>query len=220
MRTETTGTQRDRTGRPTGPRPVRDRHLGWAGLAVVLVVGLGVLGGFAYLRAGAKTPVVVMARTVQAGHVITRTDLSTVGVAGALTTIAAGDLDRVVGRRAAVTMLAGTPVQRSMLSSDGALQAGQAHVGLAVTSGQIPSDGVRVGDTVEVLRLPGTGTVDDPTQPAQVLVQSASVWSARADPARPGGFLLTVTVPDEMVADVVSASGAGQAAVVRVVSGS
>lgn len=220
MPTATTGPERARIGRAVGPRPARGRRTGWAALAVALMLGFGVLGGYLFLQAGTKTPVVVMAKTVPAGHVITRADLSSVTIAGALTTIATADLDSVVGRRAAVTVLAGTPLQRSMLSSDGALQPGQAHVGLAVTSGQIPADGVRAGDTVQVLRLPGTGAAADPDDQAQVLVPATPVWSARPDPARPGGVLLTVTVPAETVGEIVSASGAGQVAVVRVVPGS
>jgi hypothetical protein len=213
----TATTERGRIGRAVGPRPPRGRRPGWAALAVALMLGCGVLGGYLFMQAGTKTPVIVMATTVPAGQVITRADLSTVTVAGALTSIAAADLDSVVGRRAAVTVLAGTPLQRSMLSSGGALQPGQAHVGLAVTSGQIPADGVRAGDTVQVLRLPGTG--DEAVEQAQVLVEAAAVWSARADPARPGGMLLTVTVPTVVVGEIVSASGAGQVAVVRVVPG-
>jgi hypothetical protein len=203
-----------------GLSPMRRRRPGWAALAVMLMVTLGVLGGYLYLQAGAKTSVVVMAGTVPAGHVITRADLSTVGVAGGLTTVAANDLGDVVGRRAAVTLLAGTVLQRSMLSSDGALQPGQAHVGLAVTSGQVPADGLKVGETVEVLQIPGTDTNGRSADPAQVMVPAATVWAARSDPARSGGMLLTVTVPSEMVSEIVSASGAGHVAVARVAAGS
>ena len=215
-----TGTERERLVRG-GLSPARRRRPGWAAFAVTLIVTLAVLGGYFYQQAGAKTSVVVIARghDVQAGHVITRADLSTVAVAGGLTTVEAEDLGNVVGRRAAVTLLAGTLLQRSMLSSDGALRAGEAHVGLAVTSGQVPADGVKVGDTVEVLQVPGTGAGAGPADPAQVLVPAATVWAARADPARAGGMLLTVTVPVEMVSEIVSASGAGQVAVARVVTG-
>jgi hypothetical protein len=184
------------------------------------MVTVGALTGFTFSRAGAKAPVVVMVRTVPAGHVITRADLSTVALAGALTTIAARDLSAVVGRRVKVTALAGTPLQRSMLSTAADLQEDQAQVGLAVAAGQIPADGVQAGDTVEVLRLPGTDSGEAPSDPAQILVEAASVWSAQPDPAHPGGMLLTVTVPSETVGATVSASGAGQVAVVRVATGS
>jgi hypothetical protein len=217
--TTATGIGRERLERVGAAGPIRQHRRGWAALAVMLMIGMLTLGAYLYQRAGAKTPVVVMARTVAAEHVITRADLSTVSVAGPLKTVAAADLGKVVGRRAAVTMLAGTPVQVAMLSSAGELRPGQAQVGLAVTSGQMPADGVRVGDSVEVLHLPGSSTAASSVDPAQVLVAAAPVWAARSDPTRPGGMLLTVTVPADVVSEVVSASGAGQVAVVRVVTG-
>ena len=216
--TATTGVGRERAGRAGIPPPARDRRRGWVALAVALVIGVGVLGGVEYQQAGAKTSIVVVAANVPTGHVITRADLTTVNVAGPLTSIAGRDLGRVVGRRAAVTLLAGMPVQQAMLSTAADLQPGQAQVGLAVSAGQVPADGVRAGDTVEVLQLPGTGGGVRPADPASVLVQTAVVWSVHADPARAGGFLLTVTVPGDLVGDLVSASGAGQVAVARVVT--
>jgi len=220
MSTALTGAGRDRRTRMSSLGPARDRHLGWAALAVTLMIGIGALGGYLSLRAGSKTPVVVLTRTVPAGHVITRADVSTVTVAGALKTVAAADLDAVVGRRVVVTVLAGALLQRSMLGAGGALEPGQAQVGLAVTSGQAPADGVQAGETVEVLQIPGSGTGTGPADPAHVLVPAAPVWSVRTDPARSGGILLTVTVPADLVGQIVAASGAGQVAVARVVTGS
>lgn len=219
MSTSTTGMERARVGRSSSA-PIRDRRPGWAALAVTLMVGLGVLFGYLYVQAGAKTPIVVMARTVRAGHEITRADLSTISVAGPLTTIAGDDLDRVVGRIAAKDILKGAPLQPAHLSAEGALRAGQAQVGVRLTSGQVPADGVEVGDTVEVLRLPDTNQGEGAVDPAQVLVPAAPVWAVESDPGQPGGVLLTVTVPAQMVGDIVSASAAERVAVVRVVTGS
>ncbi len=204
-----------RSGRPAS---VRERRPGWVMLSVALIVGLAVVAGYLYQQAGHKSAIVVMADSVPVGHAISRADLSTVSVAGPLTSIPGADLDRVVGLRASVTLLAGTPVQRSMLSTAGDLQPGQAQVGLALSSGQAPADGVQAGDEVEILRLPDadTASTKGTDEAAQVLVAQAQVWSTRPDPSRTGGLLLTVTVPADVVSDVVSASGAGQVAVARV----
>jgi hypothetical protein len=202
--------------------PTRERRRGSAFLAVAtILVGLA-LGGYVYVHAGAKTPVVVVAAGIRegkipSGHVITRADLSTVEVAGPVTAVAGSHLQDVVGQVAVVTLLPNMLVQRSMVTSSSPLRAGQARVGVALTSGQIPADGVEPGDTVEVLQVPaadssGPGSVD----PAQVLVASAVVWSTRPDPARSGGTLLTLTIPDSQVADVASAGAAGQITVVAV----
>jgi hypothetical protein len=216
MSAAASGVGRDQLARTPAPAlSTRQRRPGWVALALTLIVGAGMLGGYAYQQAGAKTSVVVMRSTVPAGHPITRADLSVVSIAGPLATIADDDLDQVVGRRAKVTLMAGTPVQASMLSPAGATT-DQAQVGLAVAAGQYPADGVRVGDTVTLLHSPGASSGQEQQgQPAQILVQAAAVWSSRSDPTRSGGLLLTVTVPVTIVGDVVAASSSGQVAVVR-----
>src|SRR6266568_2143535 len=72
------------------------------GLALLLA---GVLGTLAIIQqAGQRTPVLVMARSVQAGQVIGAEDVrvAELGIASGVVTLAAGDRARIVGRRAAV----------------------------------------------------------------------------------------------------------------------
>ena len=206
-----------RLTRPRVVLPTRERRPGWTALAFLLILGLGALGGWLYQQAGAKSSVVSVAVQVPAGHVISRADVSSVSVAGEVPAIAAGELDQVVGQRAAVTLLPGMLLQRSMLSSAGALAAGQAQMGVAVASGQFPAHGLQAGDLVEVLRIPpANATPSDSADVAQVLLASAPVWSIHADPAHAGGALLTLTVPDVSVPGVAAANGLGQVAVVKV----
>ena len=61
------------------------------------IVGLSTIGAWLYQQAGQKTPVVVVAAAVHAGHPLTRADLSTLDVAGAVTAISADHLDDAVG---------------------------------------------------------------------------------------------------------------------------
>lgn len=201
------------------PLPTRQRRPGYVALAVMLIALLSAGGAWLYVQAGQKTPVVVMAREVPAGHVIERTDLSTVSVAGAITAIGGENLDSVVGQTAAVQLLPGTLLQRSMVSSTGPLEAGTAAVGVALKSGQLPADGVDPGDTVAVLRVPtaaGAGSRTGDSAEAQVLVERATVFSARLDPAQAGGTLVTVVVPADDYVAVAAASGSGQVALVEV----
>jgi len=191
-------------------------------LGVGLVLGLGAFGAWLYSSAGAKTAVVVVVSEVPTGHPISRSDVSTVGVAGGITAVAGENLESVVGQNAAVTLLPGMLLQRSMVTSGAGLSPQQAEVGVAVSSGQIPADGLRPGDTVQVLRLPDSdsgraGGVEDA---ARELVAGARVFAVRPDPAQAGGTLLTLTVPAQDAASVASASGAGQIALVRVAGAS
>jgi hypothetical protein len=218
--------------RASSPLPTRRRRPGLTALGVVLILGLAAVGAYLYNSAGAKTPVVVVTDTVPAGHIISRADLSTVAVAGDVVAIAAARLPNVVGQHAAVTLLAGTLMQRSMLSTGSGLPSGDAQVGVKVTSGQIPADGLAPGDIVQVLQLPdsdasssagatvGSGSNGGVGSTAQVLVTHAQVFTARDDPAQSGGTLLTLVVPGSDAAAVATASGAGLVALIRIDEGS
>lgn len=197
------------------PLPTRQRRPGWVALGVVLVVGLAGVFAFLYSTAGQKVPVVVVSAPVPVGQVITRSDLSTVEVAGDITAVAAANLDSLVGQRAAVGLLPGTVLQRSMLTQVDPIPAGSVQVGVAVRGGQLPAHGVLPGDEVLVLRLPAQAAGDAVAAPT-VLSPRARVFAALADPVQPGGLLVTVLVPAEQAAAVAAASGAGAAALVKV----
>lgn len=198
------------------PLPVRQRRTGWTALGGVLVIGIGAAFGYLYTSAGSKEPVVVITAPVAVGEVISRSDLSTVDVAGEVTAIAGANLESVVGERAAVALLPGTLLQRSMVTDADPIPAGMAQVGVAVKGGQLPADGLVPGDRVQVLALPGqltgAGTPAAPT----VLVDAAVVFAALQDPVQPGTTLLTLVVPAEVAPGVAAASATGVAAVVKV----
>jgi hypothetical protein len=196
------------------PLPTRERRPGLLALGLVVVLGAGALFGWLYSTAGEKTPVVVVTSQIPVGQVIERTDLSTVDVAGAVTAIAGGNLDSVVGERASVTLLPGTLLQRSMVTDADPLPAGQAQVGVAVRSGQMPADGVVPGDRVTVLRL-AAAQATDATEP-KVLVQDVAVYAVRDDPTQAGTALVTLLVKTSQGPAVAAASGAGSAALIKV----
>jgi hypothetical protein len=201
-------------GQAGAPLPTRQRRPGWTALAVMLIVGFAAVGAWLYTSAGAKTAVVVVVRDVPAGHVIARSDLSTVDVAGAVTAIAGDRLDSVVGQTAAAHLLPNMLLQRSMVTSATGLSPSQAQVGVAVKPGQLPADGLVPGDVVEVAGLPAANATT-PGAP-QVLVERAVVFAVRDDPATPGGTLLTLVVPAAQAVSVAAAGMAGQVALIRV----
>ena len=198
------------------PLPTRQRRTGWTALGAVLVIGIGAAFGYLYSSAGSKEPVVVVTAPVAVGEVISRSDLSTVDVAGDITAIAGANLESVVGERAAVALLPGTLLQRSMVTDADPIPAGMAQVGVAVKGGQLPADGLVPGDRVQVLALPGqTAGAGNPPAPTD-LVDSAVVFAAHQDPTQPGTTLLTLVVPAKAAPAVAAASATGAAAVVKV----
>ena len=196
------------------PLPTRQRRPGYAAVGLLLVIGLAAVFGWLYSTAGSKVPVVVVRAPVAVGAVIDRSDLSTVDVAGDVTAIAGANLDSVVGQRAAVGLLPGTVLQRSMLTEVDPTPAGMVQVGVAVKGGQLPAGGLTPGDTVQILRLPPAG--GDAAAAPVVVAATASVFAALPDPVQTGSTLLTVLVPAEQAAAVAGASGAGAAAVMKV----
>jgi len=183
-------------------------------VGLLLVVGLALVSGWLYTKAGQKTPVVVMKSDVAMGEIIDRSDLSTVEVAGGVTAIAGANLESVIGQRAAVGLLSGTIVQRSMLTADDPFPAGMVQVGVTVTGGRIPAGGVVPGDHVQVLALPAAGGTGAATP--KVVAKDAEVFATLEDPTRAGGYLLTMLVPTDEAAGVAAASGSDTAAVVKV----
>jgi len=206
------GSGRGRPGPVGTALPTRQRRTGTVALLVALMVGLGAVGASLYVSAGSKVAVVMVIRTVPAGQVIVRSDLTTVPVSGPVVAFGANRLPGLLGQRAAVTLQPNMFLQRSMVASGETLPAGQAEVGVAVRSGQIPADGLTRGDVVQVVQLPAK----DGTGAALVLVARAVVFSTRPDPAVSGGTVLTVIVPASTGTAVAAASSAGQVALVRI----
>ena len=138
-------------------------------------------------------------------------------VAGDITAIAGANLESVVGERAAVALLPGTLLQRSMVTDADPIPAGMAQVGVAVKGGQLPADGLVPGDRVQVLRLPGQAAgAGDPGR-----TNGAGRPARRCSPPtrtrrQPGTTLLTLVVPADAAPAVAAASATGAAAVVKV----
>jgi hypothetical protein len=201
------------------PLVTRQRKPGYVALGVLLIVGLAALGGYLYITAGQKTPVVVVVNQVPAGHVVAAGDLSTIDVAGGVVAIAGPDLSTVVGETATIDLLPDMVLQRSMLTAEPALGVDQAQVGVALRVGQMPADGLLPGDTVQVLQLPAKDTAaaaGAPAAAAVVLQQSVPVFSAVPDPSQAGGAVVTLTVPTAGAAAIAAAGGQGLVALVKV----
>ncbi|MDQ2836240.1 MAG: SAF domain-containing protein [Actinomycetota bacterium] len=194
------------------PLPTRERRPGYIALAVALIIGLAAVGAYLYTQAGAKTPVVIVVQSVPVGHQIQRSDLSTVSVAGDITAIAGSNLNSLVGKTATVTLLPHTLLQRAMVADAAQLPAGQVLVGVAVSPGQVPADGLDVGTKVQVVGLPAKNVAG--AQPT-ILVPSATVAASTPNGAVQGGTLLTLQVAAAAAPQIAAASNANLIALIR-----
>jgi hypothetical protein len=188
-----------------------------------------------YLHAGNRVAVLAVARDVPQGHVVTSDDLIVVSISlsAGLSPIPAGDLRRVVGHRAAVSLLPGTLLGVKDLAVGTGPARGNAVVGVATKVGQLPAGGVATGDTVDVILtgspatlatgavagVPATGSsaASGEVEVGGILAPNATVTGVAApSSASPDTIVVSVLVPSTLAPLVANASAAGQTALVLV----
>lgn len=139
----------------------------WILLGALLVVGSAltfvVLGG-----SPERVAVVVLARDVGAGEVVTADDLAVIEVdAGPRARLVAADRrDGLLGRRAVSNLAAGTLLADELLVSAPPIGRGQAVVGVRLDASSLPGPALGSGDAVMVVRTPAPSDLSDPAAPA------------------------------------------------------
>lgn len=127
----------------------------WLALAAALVVLAGVVVAWALDRAAARAEVLRLARPVAAGATIGRDDLAVAavavdaGVAGLVPVAAAAE---VIGRPAAVDLMAGSLLQPGMWREGPQLAVGERSIGAVLAPGHFP-EGLTVGAEAEAVDL-------------------------------------------------------------------
>ena len=134
----------------------RRRPVLWA-LGVAVVVVTTATGVLLVERSGDRVAVLAVGRAVPVGQAITGGDLRVARVAedSGLTPVRASDRDRVVGRVAAVELRPGTLLTAEEVTDATVPGAGEQVVGVALRAGQLPARGLRPGDRVLVVPVPG-----------------------------------------------------------------
>ena len=150
-------------------------------VVVALVGGVTLINGFRITE-----PVVVAARTLSPGHVITRADLATseARLEGTLGALAVGEAEiaTLVGRTTTQTIHAGTLVVGPDLGSGPALAPGEVAVTVAVGADTVFGQ-LRRGDEVAVVETTEPGR---PGSATALLLERATVYHVAADAGRLG----------------------------------
>jgi Flp pilus assembly protein CpaB len=151
---------------------------------MLLVLGGAAVGVLAAARLGATASVLVLARPVAVGHVLTEEDLreQAMPADAGIDAVPAGELPDVVGRPAAYTLPAGIVLTRAALGSPQLPPPGQAIAAVALDAGRFPP-GLAPGTRVAVVAAPG---------PA-----GAAAVGARAPAVPASRWPATVTAVDE-----------------------
>lgn len=154
-------------GREAAVRRRRRPRLWATGVALVAVGGLGAAALVG--QAGDRVEVLAVARTVPVGQRIAAEDLSVARVAAdpALHPVPVAQRSQIVGRAAAVELRPGTLLTSEEITDAPVPATGEQLVGVAVRPGQLPARGVRPGDEVLLVPVPGDQTrADDATAAA------------------------------------------------------
>jgi hypothetical protein len=188
-----------------------------------------------YLHAGNKASVLAVAHDLPLGHVITQSDLAVVRVSFSpgLTPIPAAEAGQVIGRETAASLFRGTLLSAAELTAHGSPARGKAIVGIATKAGQLPAEGVSVGDTVDVILTGSAATLTGGASEGSVAASSSTAGQA----VQIGGVLapnaivtgvatsgessadtvvVSVLIPASLAPLVASASAAGQTALALV----
>lgn len=207
-----TAPQRSRSVGHELPRVPR-RYGQWAG-AVLFVVMAVLLAGWFWQQKSDRQEVLVVARPVPAGAVLTTEDLGIVEVAGVRAAISSSDTESVIGNTAAVGLVEGQILTRDMVTADPLPGPGERVVGLQLDATRAPT-GIGPGDAVVVLAVPPSGDpsspdeLDDPT----VLAPRATVASAVV--VEGAGTRLSLLVPEAVAERVTAYVAAGRVALIQ-----
>ena len=200
--------------RPTRPvPPVQRRNLTRIAIGVV-VLALSTLGVVSLRSSDAATrTAVVVAQTVPTGERIKASDVRTIRVPASvdLNFVPAAGLNRVVGRTASTTLVAGSLLSPEQLARTDA-QPGTAVVGATLKAGQFPTT-LSVGDRVLVVT-----TSDNPDN-----VDAGATTSTRGvvidlvqETTDTQSTVVSLRVPIEAAPPVAAAGGSGHVSLVSV----
>lgn len=220
--------QADRSTTPSSPRPVTNVPSGAVRaprpgrsntrvvLAVLLIVAGAAIGGALYLAGDSRTQVVVAARDIPVGTVITAGDLTSGEMSGSgVGAIAGADASRLLGQYATTRIPAGALLHADMVDPSPPPGEGRVAVGLALAAGQLPAAELTPDRVVQLLQVPPASesaagsTAEAPV--SSVLVDDALVLSVTSDPS--GAWLVTVAVAEADAPAVAAAAAAGRISV-------
>ncbi|MGY1583901.1 SAF domain-containing protein [Streptomyces sp. MN13] len=149
---------------PVAPPRVsaRRRRPGVIALSLALIAAGGAGVAVLLLQVANRTEVVTVVRDVQVGQVITEEDLGRAPVAldPAVKAVRSGNLDSVVGKRAAVELKPGSLLAPSQVTKDSLVKASEQLVPIGLKPEQIPASALVPGQKVQLVHVPAQGQVD------------------------------------------------------------
>ncbi len=184
-----------------------------------------------YSSATRRSQALIVTSTIEQGQAITAGDLgqANVSVSNGVVPVAVVDAGNLAGKRAAVTIPAGSLLTAGDVTASPPVSTGDAVVGLALKAGQLPAAGVEPGDQVMIIQTGSPGaavtglTAAGPSAGAAsapdtgILVPQASIFgtaSPASDSSGATSLLVSVEVSTTLAAAVSTAAAADQVSLV------
>jgi hypothetical protein len=206
---------------PTGRRATK-RNVPLIALGVLLVVGCAIGFSSAWLRAGGRQQVLVVAANLSAGQVLAPSDLRTIQLStgNGLSPIPASEASDVVGHPVALPLTSGSLLTAADLGPSILPPSGQAVAGLALKPGQYPP-GITAGAQVLVVvsGSTSTGSSSSSDSPSDAPIEATVVGVEPAPTDSSDSVVVSVQLAEGNGAAVAAAGGAGNVALVMVSSG-
>jgi hypothetical protein len=186
--------------------------------AIAMIAAGGLLAAFALRSVATTQQYLAVARQVQVGAMITKTDLTTVRINRdpALKPIHASLAKTVVNKYAAVTLIPGTLLTMEQVTGQSILGPGRHLVGLTLTPDKMPKDRVRPGMKIVLVLQPDNtiGSTGKEVQPTTIEAIVVDVSGA----AKENNRSLNVSVP-ERDGPLVAAKAATGRVVITIAAG-
>ncbi|RSS57496.1 SAF domain-containing protein [Streptomyces sp. WAC01280] len=139
----------------------RRRRPGMYALAIALIAAGGGGGFLAFQATGERTPVLAVAKGVEAGDVIKDSDLieAQVQLDPALKPVLAAEREKIVGKRASVALTPGALLTQGQVTTRTLVKPGERLVGIGLKASQMPASRLSPGDKVLVVSTPANGQI-------------------------------------------------------------
>ena len=189
------------------------------GLGIALVLVCAAVAGAVFQSSAKKVSILVAAKSLPAGTVLTASDLATASIpaSGNITAMAATGSSVVIGQQLDTPVYPGQVLVRQMLAATPQLASGEQVVGVLLKGDQMPSVALVAGDVVHVVAVPQAGqgsTIGGNTGGTigSTLVPSATVFAVGPAPANQTQYVASVSleIPSSEAAQVTSYAAADQ----------
>jgi len=132
---------------------------------IIMIVTGSLISAGIYMNLNNTQTVIAVVAEVERGQQITRAALATVqvGFDPMLKPVPASELDSIIGQYATKDLVVGTFLTHQSYGERVSPASGESEVGVALTAGEYPDDGLQPGNKVKLITIPEVGNPELPT---------------------------------------------------------